>query len=126
MTVTSAQHVDCYADHVGKGDAPWRRSFGPADRGSRGSLRCLAADIYIGGMKSKSPSSRRNSGLYPHAIGSSNRGSTKPVSWCSRTEDGHVQEDRGDNLGGGVRDAGRCFSTRCAHGSRNRSRDHDK
>ena len=33
MTVTSAQHVDCYADHVGKGDAPWRRSFGPSRSG---------------------------------------------------------------------------------------------
>ena len=34
MTVTSAQHVDCYEARVGKGDAPWRRSSRAADRGS--------------------------------------------------------------------------------------------
>ena len=38
MMVTSAQHVDCYEARVGKGDAPWRRSFRPADRGSRDCL----------------------------------------------------------------------------------------
>jgi hypothetical protein len=41
---------------------------------------------------------------------------------CVHPVGGHVQEDRGDNLGSGIRDAGCCFGTRCANGPRNRSR----
>jgi hypothetical protein len=39
MTVTSPQQVDCYEVRVGKEDAPWRRSFRPADPGSRDCCR---------------------------------------------------------------------------------------
>ena len=39
-----------------------------AELGSRGSLRCWAADIHTGGMKSKSPCSRRNSQAHHCAI----------------------------------------------------------
>ena len=57
MTVTSPQHVDCYEVRVGKGDAPWRRSFRPADPGSRDCLPCYADPVRTVGSKSKAPAS---------------------------------------------------------------------
>ena len=60
MTVTSAQHVDCYAGRVGKGDAPWRRSSRPADRGSRDCLPDYADPVRTAGTKSKAPASKDN------------------------------------------------------------------
>ena len=58
MMVTSAQHVDCYEARVGKGDAPWRRSFRPADRGSRDCLPGCADPVRTAGTKSKALASK--------------------------------------------------------------------
>jgi hypothetical protein len=58
MTVTSAQHVDCYEARVGKGDAPWRRSFRLADRGSRDCSPGYGDPVRTVGTKSKAPASK--------------------------------------------------------------------
>ena len=58
MMVTSAQHVDCYEVRVGKGDAPWRRSFRPADPGSRDCLPGYGDPVRTVGTKSKAPASK--------------------------------------------------------------------
>jgi hypothetical protein len=60
MMVTSAQHAGCYEGGVGKGDAPWRRSFRPADRGSRDCLPGYADPARTAGTKSKAPVSKEN------------------------------------------------------------------
>ena len=57
MTVTSAQHVDCYEARVGKGDAPWLRSFRLADRGSRDCSPGCGDAVRTVGTKSKAPAS---------------------------------------------------------------------
>ena len=58
MMVTSAQHVDCYEASVGNGDAPWRRSFRPADRGSRDCLPGYGDPARTAGTKLKAPASK--------------------------------------------------------------------
>ena len=58
MMVTSAQHVDCYEALVGEGDAPWRRSFRPADPGSRDCSPGCGDAVRTVGTKSKAPASK--------------------------------------------------------------------
>ena len=128
MMVTSAQRIGRYERLcLARETRPWPRSSRQAELGSRGSLRCWAADIRTGGMKSKSPCSRRNSGLIiaqsmePKLQSKLNE--VDKFSCIGAPTGHHVQEDRGESLGSGVRDVGYCFGTRCADGPRNRSHD---
>jgi hypothetical protein len=63
MTVTSAQHVDCYQARVGKGDRPWRRSSRAADQGSRDCLPGYSDPTRTAGTKSKALASKDSPSL---------------------------------------------------------------